>query len=112
MRIYTTAAVANMLGVTPETLRSWRRRGIGPPYLMGLGGYIRSRGGYVLEFADGGSMRIFQGETHWCATKPHGTVLYSEEKLTAFIDARLAPCRRLPRPFRGRLPAGRKRGGI
>jgi hypothetical protein len=103
-----TTLAARMLGLTPETLRSWRRRGIGPTYVRFPGGNVRSRGGARIEFL-GGSMRIGRGDEHWCATKPHGTILYPEEKLEAFVEARLVPRGRpfLPRPFPGRLPGGR-----
>jgi hypothetical protein len=108
MQFHHTAGAAMMLGLTPETLRSWRRRGIGPTYMRFPGGNVRSRGGKRIEFL-GRSMRIGRGDEHWCATKPHGTILYPEEKLKAFVEARLVPRGRpfLPRPFPGRLPGGR-----
>ncbi len=108
MRLYSTTAAAKVLGVTRETLRSWRRRGMGPGYVKQPGGYVRSRGGVRIEFPDGGFMRIFQGDLHWSDGKPHGSVYYPEDKLLAFVDARTVPrgARFLPRPFPGRLSGG------
>src|ERR1700722_11258053 len=106
-RLYPTTSAAMALGLTPDTLRSWRRRNIGPNYIKQSGGYIRSRGGRLVAFA-GGSMLVGSGELHWCANKPNGSIFYREQDLIAFVQACMIPRgRRLrPRPFPGRLPRG------
>ncbi len=108
MYLCPTLTAAKMLGLTPGTLRSWRRRGIGPSYVMQPGGDVRSRGGTRIGLPGGLSYR-FHGDLHWSDTKPNGTIYYPEDKLRAFVEANLVPrgSRLLPRPFPGRLPGGR-----
>jgi excisionase family DNA binding protein len=40
-RVLTTSEVADLCGVTPETVRNWARRGGGPPYVRTAGGHRR-----------------------------------------------------------------------
>src|SRR5690348_17015433 len=83
-----TVRAAMKLGLTAETLRSWRRRGIGPPYIKYVGGYRnRCAGRYWKE-------------------KAHGTVLYPEVELKAFVEQLTVDGGRLPRPFAGRFLGG------
>jgi len=114
MYLYPTANAAEALGVTPETLRSWRRRSMGPPYIKQPGGYIRSRSGLTIESPDGRLSVRIGGKLHWCDSKPNGSIYYPEDKLLAFVDARTVPrgARFLPRPFPGRLPGGGNRKDI
>ncbi|HTW72567.1 MAG TPA: hypothetical protein VME47_22005 [Acetobacteraceae bacterium] len=110
MYLYPTAAAAKMLGLTPETLRSWRRRGMGPTYIKQRGGNIRSRGrGKGIKLPSGATMNVFAGERHWSDAKPNGTILYPEDALAAFVASRTVPSGRVPRPFPGRLSGGRTR---
>jgi len=112
MHLCPTDTAARMLGLTVETLRSWRRSGIGPSYVKQPGGYVRSRSrGAVMKLPSGVTMDVFAGERHWCDSKPHGSVYYPEDKLLAYVNARLVPqgTRFLPRPFPGRLPGGKNR---
>ncbi len=88
-----TVTAAMALGLTAETLRSWRRRGLGPAYVRYPGAY-RSRSSHE----------------YW-EEKAHGSVFYPEEELKAFIAERRVEGGRLPRPFPGRLPGGINRGG-
>ena len=83
-----TALAAIYLGVSPECMRSWRRRGIGPVYFRLPGGHI-------------GRARRYWGE------KANGRILYRIEDLKDFIEARAVQAGRLPRPFAGRLPESR-----
>jgi hypothetical protein len=83
--LFNTKAAAMLLGVTPETLRSWRRRGIGPSYIRFAGGHVRRGKRY--------------GER-----KVHGHIRYSAEGLVAYIVRSTVQTGRLPRPFPGRLP--------
>jgi hypothetical protein len=80
-----TVTAARALGLTAETLRSWRRRGVGPAYVMYPGAY---RNDY---------------HYHW-AEKAYGTILYPEEMLKEFVARNVVKGGRLPRPFPGRLP--------
>jgi hypothetical protein len=86
-----TASVALLLGLSAETLRSWRRRGVGPAYVCVAGAVLRDRDGW----------------RNW-EEKAHGTVLYREEELRAFIERQTVAGGRLPRPFAGRLPRQRR----
>lgn len=45
MKLYSTRQAAVCLGVRPQTLRSWRSRGVGPRYLR-MGRSPHSRAGY------------------------------------------------------------------
>jgi hypothetical protein len=91
-RLLPTITAAMALGLTPETLRSWRRRGIGPPYVKYVGAY-RNR----------------YDRLYW-EDKAHGSVFYPEDKLRAFVEALTVEAGRLPRPFPGRLPRSRSGG--
>jgi hypothetical protein len=86
-----TSAAAMFLGVTAETLRSWRRRGIGPPFCRYPGGHVRHGAG-----------------THYWEQKQHGCIYYPIESLFAFIERLTVQEGRLPRPFPGRLPGSEK----
>ena len=107
-QVFYSADAAWALGVTPETLRGWRRRSVGPAYVKQRGGSVRSRSrGAVIRLPDGVTLAAFAGESHWCDSKPHGTVLYRGDALKAFIRRRMVPRGRLPRPLPGRLPGGK-----
>lgn len=49
-----TPEAAEVLGVSPVTLRSWRRRGTGPPYhgIPGRGGCILYRSDELIAWKD------------------------------------------------------------
>jgi hypothetical protein len=83
---------AMCLGVTAETLRGWRRRGIGPAYVALPGGPVGR-----------GRTRLY---VNGCAC---GTVVYPLDGLKAFIDKQTVQEGRLPRPHPGRLPGGRNK---
>lgn len=83
-----TSTAARYLGVTPETLRSWRRRGIGPAFTRLPGGHLRD------------------GEHYW-HEKQNGTIVYSWESLQSFAQRLAVQHARMPRPFPGRLPGRR-----
>ncbi len=89
-KLFPTDVAAIYLGVTPETLRSWRRRGIGPAYVRFPGGHVR-RG---------------IGERYW-QQKAHGHISYPLDGLEAFVERLTVQAGRLPRPFPGRLPGGK-----
>jgi hypothetical protein len=91
-RLLPTVAAAVYLGVTPETLRSWRRRGMGPAYCRFPGGHVR------------------RGNRSW-DEKRNGTILYPVEALETFVERLRVQEGRLPRPFPGRLPGAAKRKG-
>jgi hypothetical protein len=69
LRLIPAVDAAPMLGLTPETLREWRRRGIGPAYVRLPGG--RVRGG-----------------------KPCDRICYPKAELRAFADAWLVEAAR------------------
>jgi hypothetical protein len=71
---------AIFLGLSPDVLRSWRRRGIGPRYVRFPGG--RSK---------------------------HGHICYEVGDLRAFYKRLMVQEGRLPRPIPGRLPGLRNR---
>ena len=91
-KLLSSEAAAALLGVTRETLRAWRRRGIGPAYTRLPGGHVR------------------HGKTFWHA-KQHGRIAYRLSDLDAYIQRQTVQAGRLPRPFAGRLPAGGERSG-
>ena len=85
-----TSAAAMYLGVSPETLRSWRRRGIGPAFVRLPGGHLPYRGLYWAE-------------------KSRGTICYPLDGLREFWERLEVQAGRLPRPIPGRLPKGRRK---
>ena len=87
-QLYPTDLAALYLGTSAETLRSWRRRGVGPAYVRFPGGHVR------------------RGDCYW-EQKANGTICYSLDALEAFWKAREVQAGRLPRPFPGRLPGGK-----
>jgi hypothetical protein len=91
-RLLSTRAAAIYLALSDETLRSWRRRGIGPPYLKVEGAHIG------------------QGGRLW-KQKRHGHVLYPRDGLDEFIAKQAVQNGRLPRPISGRMPKVNRRRG-
>lgn len=92
IKLVPTVTAAAYLGVTTETLRSWRRRGIGPAYVRIAGADCRDQNHEWRE---------------WGAKKG-GTILYPLDELAAFIMARTVQTGRLPQQRPGRP---RKRRG-
>lgn len=78
-RCYSTAAAAAYLGVDPQTLAAWRRRGIGPAYARFPTGFGRNS-----------------------ASKAGGVIVYPIDSLAAFMDRLTVPAGRLPHPSAGR----------
>lgn len=87
-RLLPTLNAAKALGLSAETLRSWRRRGLGPPYIKYVGG-----------------KRNRYDRRYW-KEKAHGTIFYPEQELKAFVERLTVEGGRLPRPFSGRFPRG------
>lgn len=83
-----TAMAALALGVSEKTMRSWRRRNVGPSYARYLGGCVHS-------------------DRYW-PEKALGSVRYSYGALEAFAEWLMVPRGRLPRPCSGRLPGGNR----
>jgi hypothetical protein len=88
-RLLPAQIAARCLGVTPQTLRGWRRRGIGPAYTCLPGGNVRR--GRAAQYWDG---------------KAYGTIMYPLDGLREFIARLSVQAGRLPRPTPGRLPGG------
>ena len=85
-QLFPTALAALYLGISAGTLRSWRRRGVGPAYCRFPGGHVR-RGTWE--------------------QKRNGTIMYPLVGLEAFWKAREVQAGRLPRPFPGRMPGSK-----
>lgn len=82
-----TETAAQLLGVSVEAMRSWRKRGLGPAYVRLPGGTSR-RGNYIPH-------------------KIYGTICYPLEDLEAFAAKLRVQEGRMPRPGPG-APAGVK----
>ena len=91
--LFSTETAAVFLGVSPQTLDAWRRRGIGPGYIRYPCAVVRNRN-YVYR--------------DW-PNKRHGVIVYPLRELTAFVERYKVLAGRLPRPFVGRLPGGKNR---
>jgi hypothetical protein len=89
-RLLPVQLAAKCLGVTPETLRGWRRRGIGPAYTCLPGGNVRR--GRAAQYRDG---------------KAYGTIMYPLDGLKSFIAKLTVREGRLPLPRPGRPPGSR-----
>jgi predicted site-specific integrase-resolvase len=50
--ILTPGQVAALVGVTPETLRRWAKKGLGPPRIKGEGGRARYRSDELEKWLD------------------------------------------------------------
>ena len=87
-QLYPTDLAALYLGITAETLRSWRRRGVGPAYCRFPGGHVR------------------RGDRYW-EQKRNGTIMYPLEGLEEFWRRLEVQAGRLPRPFPGRMPGSK-----
>ena len=74
-QLVSTRGAAMFLGISSETLRSWRRRGVGPSYVRYVGRDVR-----------------------------HDRISYPLAGLQAFVKRLKVQAGRLPRPFPGRLP--------
>jgi hypothetical protein len=78
LQLYNVPTAAWLLGVGRETLRTWRRRRIGPPYVRLPGGHTR------------------QGREFWYR-KPHARICYPLAGLLAFAEQLRAQRCRLAR---------------
>ncbi len=79
-RCYSTVAAAFYVGVTPQLLAAWRKRGVGPGFARLPSGFGRNR-----------------------AEKAGGVIVYPIEELADFVDRTTVAAGRLPRPTPGRL---------
>ena len=82
-----TAEAAVYLGVSPEALHRWRKRGIGPAYVR-----------YPMVST--------RDHKEWRG-KRWGMIAYPIEELDRWIERRRVQAGRLPRPVPGRLPGGK-----
>jgi hypothetical protein len=89
-QLFPTACAAVYLGVSPSTLRSWRRRGIGPSY-------VRFPRAYLSD-----------SHRYW-PKKRHGSICYPVEALEKYVEMLTVREKRMPRPLAGRLPGGGRR---